>query len=69
MGHQPERRTFEMIDDEDEEARKDLVKYGNEEDKRDMARMGKIQEMRVSISFKKTEKKKEKKLQVYAWFY
>ncbi|KAJ2984347.1 hypothetical protein NQ176_g3 [Zarea fungicola] len=46
MGHQPERRTFEMIDDEEEEARKDLVKYGNEEDKRDMARMGKIQEMR-----------------------
>lgn len=65
MGHQPERRTFEMIDDEEEEARKDLVKYGNEEDKRDMARMGKIQEMRVSIFFPK----RKKKMQVGAWLY
>ncbi|OAQ98391.1 hypothetical protein LLEC1_05271 [Akanthomyces lecanii] len=46
MGSAAERRTFEMIDDEDEQARQDLVKYGNENDKRDMARMGKIQEMR-----------------------
>lgn len=49
MGSAAERRTFEMIDDEDEQARQDLVKYGNENDKRDMARMGKIQEMRVSF--------------------
>lgn len=47
MGSAAERRTFEMIDDEDEQARHDLLKYGNEHDKRDMARMGKIQEMRV----------------------
>ncbi|KAJ6781801.1 hypothetical protein PWT90_11098 [Aphanocladium album] len=46
MGQSAERRTFEMIDDEDDQARKDLIKYGNEHDKRDMARMGKIQEMR-----------------------
>lgn len=50
MGSAAERRTFEMIDDEDEQARQDLVKYGNENDKRDMARMGKIQEMRVSFA-------------------
>ncbi|KAJ3495681.1 hypothetical protein NLG97_g3225 [Lecanicillium saksenae] len=46
MGQSAERRTFEMIDDEDDQARNDLIKYGNEDDKRDMARMGKIQEMR-----------------------
>ncbi|OAA51132.1 hypothetical protein BBO_01079 [Beauveria brongniartii RCEF 3172] len=50
MGSAAERRTFEMIDDDDEQLRKDLVKYGNDDDKRDMARMGKIQEMRVSFS-------------------
>lgn len=42
-----ERRTFEIIDDDDE-TRNDLKKYGNAADQRDMARMGKIQEMRVS---------------------
>lgn len=36
-----------MIDDDEDQLRKDLVKYGNDADKRDMARMGKIQEMRV----------------------
>ncbi|KAM3506589.1 hypothetical protein MY11210_007487 [Beauveria gryllotalpidicola] len=41
-----ERRTFEIIDDDEERLRQDLVKYGNDDDKRDMARMGKIQEMR-----------------------
>ena len=41
------RRTFEVIADVDD-ARNDLSKYGNNDDKRDMARMGKIQEMRVS---------------------
>ncbi|KAM3434969.1 hypothetical protein MY4824_005122 [Beauveria thailandica] len=46
MGSAAKRRTFEMIDDDDEQLRKDLVKYGNDDDKRDMARMGKIQEMR-----------------------
>ncbi|OAA56905.1 Amino acid/polyamine transporter I [Cordyceps fumosorosea ARSEF 2679] len=44
------RRTFEMIDDEEEDeeltAREELAKFGNENDRRDMARMGKIQEMR-----------------------
>lgn len=48
MGHSAKRRTFEMIQDDDDQARNDLAKHGNENDKRDMARMGKIQEMRVS---------------------
>jgi hypothetical protein len=44
------RRTFEVIDDIDDVARNDLVKHGNSYDRRDMARMGKIQEMRASFA-------------------
>jgi hypothetical protein len=44
------RRTFEVIDDVDDAARNDLVKHGNSYDRRDMARMGKIQEMRASFA-------------------
>ncbi|TWU77416.1 hypothetical protein ED733_006469 [Metarhizium rileyi] len=40
------RRTFEIIDDGDDGGRRDYVKHGNSDDRRDMARMGKIQEMR-----------------------
>lgn len=29
----------------------DMTKHGNEYDRRDMARMGKVQEMRVSANF------------------
>ncbi|EGX88450.1 amino acid permease, putative [Cordyceps militaris CM01] len=46
MGSAVQRRTFEMIDDDEDQVREDLEKYGNEHDRRDMARMGKIQEMR-----------------------
>ncbi|TQV95265.1 hypothetical protein V2A60_009691 [Cordyceps javanica] len=46
MGTGVERRTFEMIDDDDDKAREDLARYGNENDRRDMTRLGRIQEMR-----------------------
>ena len=41
------RRTFEVIDDGNDNGQNDLVKRGNASDQRDMARMGKLQEMRV----------------------
>jgi hypothetical protein len=44
------RRTFEVIDDGDDVALDELVKHGNSHDRRDMARMGKIQEMRASFA-------------------
>ena len=44
------RREFEVIDDGEDFG--DVVKYGKPSDQRDMARMGKIQEMRVRLSKK-----------------
>jgi hypothetical protein len=41
------RREFEVIDDGDDFG--DVLKYGKPADQRDMARMGKIQEMRVRL--------------------
>lgn len=40
-------RIADMDEHEFEESPEDLVKHGNSADQRDMARMGKIQEMRV----------------------
>lgn len=44
------RPTFEVLDDSEDVAQNDLTKHGNADDRRDMARMGKIQQMQVSFT-------------------
>ena len=47
MGAVP--RPFDVIEEPEDDLLNDLVKHGNADDQRDMARMGKMQEMRVSV--------------------